>query len=79
MREQLSTVALTLCTATRPSRARTCAEQLLFVFIFMVVETSGGAGGTSGVAGAEFLRVSVGYGAGVRGFTRQCLVSGLRV
>ena len=45
----------------------------------MVVETSGGAGGTSGVAGAEFLRVSVGYGAGVRGFTRQCLVSGLRV
>jgi hypothetical protein len=52
----LSTVTLKLCTSAAP---RTRAEQLLFVFIFMVVETSGGAGGTSGVAGAEFLRVSV--------------------
>ena len=57
LREHLDTVALTLCTTAAP---RTRAEQLLFVFIFMVVETSGSAGGTSGVAGAEFLRVSVG-------------------
>ena len=33
--------------------------QLLFVFIFMVVETSGSAGGTSGVAGSERWRPRV--------------------